>query len=636
MKKRIFYLSLLTAALVSGCIKEEGETYTIVRAIEQPDSKDETKPATVFTGVKGYMYGKAEADVVVTNTFQTIINNNQIKELDCYVKLKSSYSEIDVTKNAAKEVGYVYSRTNKDPMIGGSDCSVVDPKKVKSDEVNESKESFTFEGEAHSLDFNAQYYMRSYFISTNDDTIYNPRVTSFNTVLPEDVWFKRNDAPDKLTKRTEPLSATLGEKVYIYGGRNGTTYYNDLWTYNKKSDTWEQLATFDGSGTYYAGCTKRCNGASFLYPIAGKDTLIYFVGGEIAEGEYTPEVFYYSVYNARFANEQDHPNYSQNFDLYNSDHTPIYVKKQKVNEQNQPLYYDENNQETTDQYREGGIENTPVLVDTDQIEKGKCSRSHVEPLPLGIQNNKPTYGLAGMVAFSLEDQAIGRKCFVAFGKNDWSKDGDSQFSSIVYEYDVTYDRVCNALNESSTLTWSNRSATTEKNAEGYYQPICIECGDKVIFGCGETPKGLSKSFFQLSWSTSQQKLRMEEIATPPDGFVARANAAAFYLDYTKNGDEYQRLYVGTGRNCTEDEYVKDPEQLLNDLWCYDFSSREWIERSELSNIPRQGAVGFTVMRNDDYYSKTFEENQRGYISFGEGYIKGSGLSYLNDNWEYLP
>jgi hypothetical protein len=47
-------------------------------------------------------------------------------------------------------------------------------------------------------------------------------------------------------------------------------------------------------------------------------------------------------------------------------------------------------------------------------------------------------------------------------------------------------------------------------------------------------------------------------------------------------------------------------------------------------------VGFTVMRNDDYYSNTFEENQRGYISFGEGYISDKGISYLNDNWEYLP
>ena len=131
---------------------------------------------------------------------------------------------------------------------------------------------------------------------------------------------------------------------------------------------------------------------------------------------------------------------------------------------------------------------------------------------------------------------------------------------------------------------------------------------------------------------------MEEIPTPPEGFSARANAAAFYLDYQKNGDEFQRLYVGTGRNCTEDEYnmYREGGQLLNDLWCYDFSTGEWIERSDLSNIPRQGAVGFTVMRNDDYYSNTFEENQRGYFSFGEGYISGRGISYLNDNWEYLP
>jgi hypothetical protein len=123
-----------------------------------------------------------------------------------------------------------------------------------------------------------------------------------------------------------------------------------------------------------------------------------------------------------------------------------------------------------------------------------------------------------------------------------------------------------------------------------------------------------------------------------NGFKPRANASAFYLNYTKDGVQYDRFYVGCGRTCLEDDYVQEPEQLLNDFWCYDFNTRQWSRKADCSNVLRQGAAGFTIKRKDDYFVKEkFSVNERGMFTFGEGYIPGDGYrSSLNDNWEYIP
>jgi hypothetical protein len=233
------------------------------------------------------------------------------------------------------------------------------------------------------------------------------------------------------------------------------------------------------------------------------------------------------------------------------------------------------------------------------------------------------------------------KFFVAFGKTDMSTNGQKHISTAVYEYDINYDRD----RQGSALlypAWKNLSATNDRTAEGLYQPVCVRCGDKVIVGTGESSKSetVTNNFYTLSYSVSEQNIRMEPLSKEGlDGFEPRAAAAAFHLSYVKNGVVYNRFYVGTGRKCKEGDFVGEPEQLLNDFWCYDMGvgiSGKWSRKADCSNILRQGAVGFAIKRADDYFAHNYGENMRGMFSFGDGCINSSDYKMLNDNWEYIP
>ncbi|MCR5455894.1 MAG: hypothetical protein K6F33_12975, partial [Bacteroidales bacterium] len=112
------------------------------------------------------------------------------------------------------------------------------------------------------------------------------------------------------------------------------------------------------------------------------------------------------------------------------------------------------------------------------------------------------------------------------------------------------------------------------------------------------------------------------------------------------GAEYTRFYVGTGRIIAEEgdngwitnrnNGTVEPEMMLNDFWCFDFSTNQWSRKADCSNIYRQGAVGFTVSRVDDYFVKQYGVNTRGMFSFGYGCTSPTEYGVRNDNWEYIP
>ena len=108
MKSKYIFPCIMALAVASGCVKEQGdEAYTITRTISD-GSKDTAR--TVISEVNGYMYGKAIKDSVVENTFEVVLNDKMISDLNCYVKLKSEFLELDLDRNAIKKVGYVYSK----------------------------------------------------------------------------------------------------------------------------------------------------------------------------------------------------------------------------------------------------------------------------------------------------------------------------------------------------------------------------------------------------------------------------------------------------------------------------------------------------------------------------------------------
>ncbi|MBQ4408741.1 MAG: hypothetical protein II852_17220 [Bacteroidales bacterium] len=660
MKSKYLFTSVVALALLSGCIKEEGDDLLIMRK--------NVCDSTVVTSAGGYMDGIATKDSIVKNSFETIIADNQIQQLNCYTKLHSEFLDLNTARNGIKEVGYVYSHTNKFPEISDKqNCKVVAVQK----DVQTSETSVAFDGTIQQLDFNSTYYVRSYAIckgdGKSDSVIYNGRPLEYKTVLPEDVWVQRNDAPTSMLGRTlafstrvdingmglEQVRATLPKTmleqdsiVYVYGGKNHNTMLNDLWRYDPVNDTWAQMSTFEQNVITHNNVTvhpKRCNGAMLAYPMPKTgDVLLWIIGGEVRAGEYTSSIFYYSTRYNRFANQADHPNAGNQFTLHDDDGNPEYECEYETNEDGS-YKLDANGYKIPAKNSDGSIK---YVMENGQPKEAKTNstRNYIEELPIYRESqtgkNRTYYGLAGCTAFTLTDNGF-TKFFVAFGKTDMSTNGQKHITTAVYEYDVNYDW---DRHGSDLLypAWKNLSATNDRTAEGLYQPVCVRCGDKVIIGTGESSRSetVTNNFYTLSYSVSEQNIRMESLSKEGlDGFEPRAAAAAFHLSYVKNGVVYNRFYVGTGRKCHEDDFIGEPEQLLNDFWCYDMGvgiSGKWSRKADCSNILRQGAVGFAIKRADDYFAHNYGENMRGMFSFGDGCINSSDYKMLNDNWEYIP
>ncbi len=660
MKSKYLFTSVVALALLSGCIKEEGDDLLIMRK--------NVCDSTVVTAAGGYMDGIATKDSIVKNSFETIIADNQIQQLNCYTKLHSEFLDLNTARNGIKEVGYVYSHTNKFPEISDKqNCKVVAVQK----DVQTSETSVSFDGTIQQLDFNSTYYVRSYAKckgdGKSDSVIYNGRPLEYKTVLPEDVWVQRNDAPTSMLGRTlafstrvdingmglEQVRATLPKTmleqdsiVYVYGGKNHNTMLNDLWRYDPVNDTWAQMSTFEQNVITHNNVTvhpKRCNGAMLAYPMPKTgDVLLWIIGGEVRAGEYTSTIFYYSTRYNRFANQADHPNAGNQFTLHDDDGNPEYECEYETNEDGS-YKLDANGYKIPAKNSDGSIK---YVMENGQPKEAKTNstRNYIEELPIYRESqtgkNRTYYGLAGCTAFTLTDNGF-TKFFVAFGKTDMSTNGQKHITTAVYEYDVNYDW---DRHGSDLLypAWKNLSATNDRTAEGLYQPVCVRCGDKVIIGTGESSRSetVTNNFYTLSYSVSEQNIRMESLSKEGlDGFEPRAAAAAFHLSYVKNGVVYNRFYVGTGRKCHEDDFIGEPEQLLNDFWCYDMGvgiSGKWSRKADCSNILRQGAVGFAIKRADDYFAHNYGENMRGMFSFGDGCINSSDYKMLNDNWEYIP
>lgn len=646
MKSKFLFTCVVALSLLSGCIKEEGEELLIVRK--------NVNEFTVVTKDCGFMEGEAVEDKIVDNYFTPDDENNN----PCYTVLHSDFKNFSATRNEVKEYGYVYSLTNPTPTVGDKDCSVLQVAKGEGVQPVNSKDSagtryldYSFDGTLRDLQFNCTYYVRSYAVCKGvgkaDSVVYNNKPLEYKTVLPSDLWYERNDAPAAMAARKDAFHCEYNDEVYVYGGRNGNTLYNDLWKYDALSDTWQQMGTFEPVVTQYTGPAQRCNGAMLAYPNPkASDVLLFIIGGEISNDKYTGKVFFYSLKNNRFADQRDHPNAGNTFTLHDDEGNPVYEYEYVKNPDGTYKYENGNKVIARDQ------DDNPIYrrdKNGDKIEATTTSsRNYIEELPIfkGEGSAKQYFGLAGCVAFSLTDNGF-NGFFVAFGKTDASSDGQKHISTSVYKYMVENDWDRQGTDVYNNV-WSNVATDMGKLLEGFYQPVCVKCGDRVIIGSGESSKTekVSNNFYSVKYvfSPPEEKLKIEALpkneafSDNENGFVARANAAAFYLNYSKDNVNYDRFYVGTGRTCVEDDFKEEAGQLLNDFWCYDFVSKQWTRKRDCSSTVRQGAIGFTVNRADDIFVKNFgETNVRGMFSLGEGYIiGGEGVRNLNDNWEYIP
>lgn len=554
---------LMTIAVVTGCIKEDGEPYTIERQID--------KEKTIVSSLSGYMYGTAQKDTIVENSFQVLDNN----DLDVFMSLESYFDTIEVQLNAVKECGYVYSTTNPNPTVKGLECHTFKKENItwKGDTTSTS---LRFSGEEHGLQFNHNYYVRSYVVTTRNDTCYNPITCQTKTVIPSNVWFRRKEA--RIEARTEAITATTdGGLTYIYGGRSNTKCHSDLWVYNSADDTWSQVATCEDATMTNSRPIERCNGAAFMYTKneMDADTLMYILGGEDFGGSPTKYNFIYSLKHNEFGSTAHHPN----------------------------------------------------------------NRAYVEPF------DQPR---TGIIAFKIETPWNETVYAVGMGLTQIEGTSSSAINPQIYYYDVNNDRLFTEEGKEDyhVHTWralgmlsTDGKLAIDQTAIGFYQSVVVKLNDKqVIIGSGEGSDGnYSKIFYQVALD-DEGNLKIVKRLVPPDDFVPRKNAAAFYLNYTKDGGEFDRFFVGTG--CDKDG------NLLNDFWAYDFGKATWERIADCGNAYREGAVSFKILRVDDYFVKEFAEPQeRGIVALGRGITpsitnnystKEIDASARNDVWEYLP
>ena len=558
MKKHCFFSCLIAAAVFTGCIKDDGEPYTIFRQIDTN--------STLVSSLYGYMYGNAQTDIIVKDTFELTFNERNIQDLDVYLGLKSRFYIYDTSHIV--QCGYVYSYTDNMPTIKKPNCEVFDQITWDS---NNNKDSVFFEGEQHKLKFHTDIHIRSFVVTQNGDTCYSPKALTHLTSMPSDVWYQRKDAPSLFPAREGIIAATTEKgKTYFYGGRGNLNCYSDMWIYDVDKDTWEQLATFQPTDVHpYSGPTERCYGAAFMYYNSHKnDTLMYIIGGEDATGEPTDGNFIYSLKNNRFGNTADHPN----------------------------------------------------------------NRPYVERL------KKPTTGLVG---FSIDaPNNIGTVHVIGMGMMHDEMSSVTAIETQMFTYNVAKDLTTeDGTNYQTWLTFGSlakEGVLGDKSAIGYYNSVAVKVNKStVIIGTGvssddQNMKRCGRLFYEVK-SNKAGEIVCKQLPAPPEDFVARTNAAGFYLEYNHLGSSYSNFYVGSG--------VDEAGNLLNDFWAYDLANGTWSRKRDCSNIVREGAVGFSILRVDDLVNKGAEPQQRGIFAFGKGYQldgESTAPAVRYDVWEYLP
>jgi N-acetylneuraminic acid mutarotase len=222
MKKNLLYIFLIFIT-INSCVRELGDKFTLSR---RPIGSE------FITSNKAYMYACSTADVlkglaVHDADFETEIfniNNDSIKIL------KAGYC-------------WIYEGYGDTPFLFDNNVNYsffVDS--ISSDTVISAKIA--------GLGMDSVYFVRSFIIAEDlrwhkTDTGYNQTVLRIRTLLPENLWIKKDDYWGG--NRQDAVSFVLNNEAYIFGGFDGLNLYNDTWKYNPDNDTWQQVGTAGAS-----------------------------------------------------------------------------------------------------------------------------------------------------------------------------------------------------------------------------------------------------------------------------------------------------------------------------------------------------------------------------------------------------
>ena len=137
--------------------------------------------------------------------------------------------------------GHCWSTTNPNPYINPEDTSTYSNLGAWNKD-----DGYFFKSQTSYLEQEQIYYIRSYIITSNQDTGYNQNVYCDTTIVPINEWYRTADA--KGLEREGAVSFTMKgwnkdyECGYIGSGKNGNTFLDDFWEYDPVNETWSQIA----------------------------------------------------------------------------------------------------------------------------------------------------------------------------------------------------------------------------------------------------------------------------------------------------------------------------------------------------------------------------------------------------------
>ncbi len=236
MKRNLLYI-LLLFIIVSGCVRELGDKYTLNR---KPIGKE------FKTASDAYLYACGDADVI--NSFGVH-----------FVDLESKIYHISKDSIKILKVGYcwIYCKTGAADTIPSIPSNHINTKNKGYKEfgdtiliANSEDDALKFSTRIDVLGYDSVYYLRSFIIAEDlrsfsknrIDTGYNQSTQRVRTLLPQDFWIRKHDFRDEFNIQ-DAVSFVLNNEAYIYGGTNGLDLFNTTWKYNSVKDSWEQAAT---------------------------------------------------------------------------------------------------------------------------------------------------------------------------------------------------------------------------------------------------------------------------------------------------------------------------------------------------------------------------------------------------------
>ncbi len=221
--KFLKYISLIVAIslLLSSC-KKTDELYSFYRVyfkytyrtLEGQDLKTEANPDEVLIKNDTPSIRAYDADIVgkFTHVYDTIV-----------------------------QYGHVWSQTNPEPVINPNDTTTYT--RLGSWPPDSAG---TFISRISGLYPKTPFYVRSYIITSQGDTGYNPAVLVDTTIQVIDAWYKSKNMSTYGRDGAVAIKYGKGDgvRIVVGTGRSGQLLKNDFWEFDPFSEIWTQFANF--------------------------------------------------------------------------------------------------------------------------------------------------------------------------------------------------------------------------------------------------------------------------------------------------------------------------------------------------------------------------------------------------------